>query len=213
MLPLMLDVRDRLALVVGGGPVGRRKAHTLLEAGARVRLVCLEPRPAAETEPRLEWVVAAYEESLLDGASLVFAAAPPEVSERVTGDARARGLPVNDAADPGRGDLILPSVARRGSLVVAVSTGGAAPALARTIREHLEGHLDEAFTTWIDLLAELRPILRAHVADAEARRQVLADLCGREWLEVLRRQPREEVRRAMLARAGLGDEPDPSSPG
>src|SRR5205823_200648 len=92
MTPLFLNLRDRLAVVIGGGPVGRRKAAALLQGSARVRLVCLEPRPPEEDTSHLEWLTQSYHADHLAGAALVFAAATPEVNRRVAADGRARGL-------------------------------------------------------------------------------------------------------------------------
>jgi precorrin-2 dehydrogenase/sirohydrochlorin ferrochelatase len=199
MLAVILRMVNRLAVVVGGGPVGRRKAAALLDAGARVRLVCLEPRPPEETAPALAWLTRPYHPEHLDGACLVFAAATPDVNRHVVADARARGIWVNSATDPDVADFLLPATVRRGDLTIAVSTGGAAPGLARAIRRHLEAQFDEAFGRWVALLAEVRPLVLARIADEERRRALLEKLCGWEWLERLRRDGPEAVRAAMLA--------------
>jgi siroheme synthase-like protein len=196
--PAFLNLAGRLALVVGGGPVGRRKAAALRAAGARVRLVCLEGPPSGPADPNLHWLTEPYRPSHLDGATLVVAAGPPEVNARVLADARARGLWASSASDPGAGDFILPATVRRGEFVLAVSTGGAAPGLARAVRRRLEAEFDESFAAWVELLAQLRPLV-LRLPDARRRRALFARLCAWEWLERLRRDGADEVRAAMHA--------------
>jgi precorrin-2 dehydrogenase/sirohydrochlorin ferrochelatase len=199
MFPLILNLTNRLAVVVGGGSVGRRKASAVLSAGGRVRLLCLEPRPANMDNSHLDWIKEAYAPHHLDGASLVFAAAPADVNARVVADARTRGLWVNAASEPSEGDFFLPAIVRRGDFLLAISTGGAAPLLAQTVRTRLETEFDAAFGVWVELLAELRPQVMERIADAEARKLVLTRLCQWEWLERLRREDANAVRTAMHA--------------
>lgn len=199
MFPVFLNLHDRLCVVVGGGPVGRRKASALLQAGARLRLVCLEPRSPEEKWTGVEWLMEPYRPEHLEGASLVFAAANPELNRRIVTDAKSRGLWVNAADAPETGDLHLPATVRRGTFVIAIGTGGAAPALARQVRSRLERLFDDAYGRWAAVLAELRPRVLAAIADPPRRRLVFERLCRWDWLRRLRREDAGQVQAAMQA--------------
>jgi precorrin-2 dehydrogenase/sirohydrochlorin ferrochelatase len=204
MFPLFLNMMNRLCVVIGGGSVGQRKMTALLESGASVRLVCLEDRPPYLDSPRLEWLTRPYQAEHLNGAALVFAAATPEVNQQVVRDARSRGIWVNVTDNAPDGDFFVPAILRRGNFVLAVSTGGAAPALAQAVRNSLEEQFDEAFGTWVALLSEVRPIVLATLTDEQQRRRLLAQLCRWDWLERLRREDIETVRAEILAEVQAG---------
>jgi precorrin-2 dehydrogenase/sirohydrochlorin ferrochelatase len=196
MFPVFLDLTGRLVVVVGGGPVGRRRAAALRAAGARVRLVCLEARRTEMFDETVQWLAQSYEPRHLDDAALVFACGPAALNAQVVDDARERGVWVSSSTEPA-GDFTTPATLHRGELVIAVSTGGAAPALARRVRERLEAEFDECFADWLALLGELRPVVRAAIPDGERRRQVWEELTRWEWLERLRREGVEAVREAV----------------
>ena len=189
--PVFLDVRGRTALVVGGGAVAERKAAGLARAGACVRVVA--PTVTA-------------------GVFLVYAATDDAaVNEAVYAEAEARGVPANVVDDPAHCSFIVPSVVRRGPLQLAVSTSGAAPALAKRLRRELEGRFPEDWAVYVDLLAEVRALVRSRMAGGEAERApVLEAACDLGVLERLRAGERldaEAVYAEALraARAGAGD--------
>jgi siroheme synthase-like protein len=198
MYPILLDLRGRLGLVIGGGSVGRRKAAGLLEGDARVRLVCLESRPP-EADPAIDWRTEPYHAATLEGADLVFAAATAEVNRQVVADARSKKLWVNAADDPLDSDFLVPAVLRRGDFLVAVSTGGASPTLAQNIRDQLASQFDEAYGRWAAVLSILRPEIVAQVGDPATRRTVFEMLARTAWLERLRSEKSGAVERAMRA--------------
>ena len=189
--PLMLNLAGRLVVVVGGGEVGMRKAAAALAAGATVRVVDL-PDP--------------YRPNHLDGAQLVFACATGEVNARVVADARSRNIWVNSATAPTAGDFTVPAVVRAGDFTCAFSTGGAAPALARRIREKLQAEFDAAFADWVRVLAEVRAVVLAEVTDPTRRRELLDGFADWPWLARLRADGADAVKAAMLATIDEGND-------
>lgn len=194
--PIMLNLAGRLAVVVGGGPVGRRKAVALQLAKARVRLVTLNDPESAMSDWQV--VIESYRPEHLECASLVFAAATPAVNARVVADARARGIWVNSADSPAEGDFVLPSTMTRGDLQIAVSTGGAAPNAAKNIREMLEEQFDESWAGWLALQKDMRGTILASVADPAARTSLFTRLADLNWVHQFRAEGADAVRIAML---------------
>jgi precorrin-2 dehydrogenase/sirohydrochlorin ferrochelatase len=197
-LPLMLNLRleGRLAVVIGGGNVGQRKISTLLTHGARVRVVCLEKAPA-DLEEETEWVQGNYRAEDLEGASLIFAAATPEVNEKVVADAKRLGLWVNSGTDPMGGDFTLPSRWSKGNLQFGVSAYGATPFLSGYLRDLWSEQIEEEAVIWAELVAELRPLVRQQITDEGDRRRLFRLLSESSWLDRLRNEGKTAVRSAM----------------
>ena len=182
----MLDVTDRLAVIVGGGAVAARKARGLLEAGAR-RVRCVSPDFAPDMPESVERVREAYEPRHLEGAVLAFAATDlPAVNDAVVRDARARGVLVSraDADDDHPGDFTTPAKLRQGPVVVSVSTGGS-PALSVLIRNGLLERWDPRWTRMADMMLSLRRQIIEHLDEPEGRRAAFRDLATDEALNVL----------------------------
>jgi len=198
MFPIVMNLTRLRCVVVGGGPVGRRKADALVAAGAEPCIVCPLPRPPG-IHPQIDWRPEPYRIDHLDGVALVFAAATPPINEQVVADARARGVLVSSASDPDNGDFFVPATIRRGDFILAISTAGSAPALAAEVRRRLGEQFDDTFGQWVGLLGDLRPIILAQVAQEETRQTLFAQLSHWDWLERLRREGVESVRSAMLA--------------
>ena len=198
MLAIFLDIRNFLVVIVGAGSVARRKLQTLVGEGARIRMVAPQPRPEWFPESHGEWWQGEYSAEVLTGASLVIAAATATVNQVVVADALARGLWICDAAEPDRGNVYFPATLQQGRLTLAVSTGGVAPALAVQIRDRLAEDFDESFHRWLELLAEVRPHVRAQIRNSRRRGELLRDFARWKWLQALRRDGYGPVRDKML---------------
>jgi precorrin-2 dehydrogenase/sirohydrochlorin ferrochelatase len=185
--------------------VAESKVEGLLDAGARVTVVspALTERLASwATEGRIAHRQREYIESDCEGQQLAFSATNRrEITEAVAADARRRGVWVNAADDPKYCDFLLPSVLRRGRLQVAVSTGGASPALAARVRRDLESYFTPEYEDLVELAAEVRRELRAGGlrADAAFWREALdADL-----RRLLAEGRRGEAKARLLTRLGV----------
>ncbi len=201
--PVCVDMAGRACLVVGGGAVAERKASGLLESGSRVTVVspALTARLEAwAREGQIRAIRRGYEPGDLADQSLVFVATDDgAVNAAVAADARAAGVLINAADDPAHCDFILPAVLTRGALTVAVSTGGASPALSRAVRDELETHFDrEDYASLLEVAADARARLRERSApqpwerwrqalDGEVRRLVSAGRVGEARARLMER--------------------------
>jgi siroheme synthase-like protein len=208
--PVALELTGRPCVVVGDGEAAEAKVEALLEAGAEVTVVGDEPGPvlrALEDAGRIRLRRRPYRRGDLMGAFLAIAATGDRaLNAAVHREADARRVLLNSVDDPGHSHFAVPSVLRRGDLVVAISTGGRAPALARRLRLELEDQLGPEYGELVDLLAEARreaaPVRTRLDFVTWARlweRALRADLAG-----LLRQGRADEVRH--LVRAALTGE-------
>ena len=197
--PIFLNLAGRRAVVVGGGQVALRKARALADAGAAVRVVAPELLPQFAEDERFECVAETYQARHVADAVVVVAATDDEaVNARAAADAREAGALVNVVDEPDRCDFIVPSQVRRGDLLIAVSTGGAAPSLARRLRERLEKEFGPEYETLLVALREVRERMKANDLPPERRRRLFERLTEEDFLAAARRGP-EALRRAIDA--------------
>jgi siroheme synthase-like protein len=149
----------------------------LTECGASVIVVspdlCPELEKLAE-EGRIQWMPKRYEPSVLDGAFLTFACTDDQkVNRQVFADCDARGILCNVVDVPELCHFYMPSILRRGDLVIAVSTSGNSPAFARKVRLFLESLIGDDFGLLVELLGELKDEMRSRLKTIEQRRQFI----------------------------------------
>jgi precorrin-2 dehydrogenase / sirohydrochlorin ferrochelatase len=165
-----LDLESRSVLVVGGGAVALEKVRGLLECGARVTVVAPEALPELLSLP-VEWFPRGYHSSDLRDRFLVVAAtSSTPLNRRVFADAEARNVFCNVVDVPELCSLILPAVHRQGPIAVAVSTGGASPALAQRIRDEVAALVGPQHADLAERLRQLRPWAKQNLPSYEARR-------------------------------------------
>ena len=199
--PIMLDLSGRRAVVVGGGEVALRKARALAEAGAQVRVVAPDLLPAFTEDGRFECLAERYRKRRLEGARVVVAATDDEaVNRQVAEDARAAGVLVNVVDQPELCDFIVPAQVRRGDLLIAISTGGAAPALAKRLRERLEKEFGPEYATLLEALREVREDMKQRNIPADLRRRIFERLAEDDIVAAARQGTdalRQAIERAM----------------
>ena len=177
-LPLFLDLKGHPVLVVGGGALAAHKCRLLVSAGAKVRLVALRLTDEGLADGvrlgRYDYREGPFEKHQVEGMCLVIAATGHrDVNALIAASARERGIWVNVVDDAALSGAIFPSIVDRSPLIVAISTGGASPVLARRIRERLEALLEPSLGAMAKLLAAWRQRLVARWPGAVERREAV----------------------------------------
>jgi len=194
LFPLFVDLARRPVLVVGGGEVAARKVAALLAAGADVTVgaPALTPQLARlAADRRIHHLDGPYAERWLDGSWLVVAAtADRATNEAVASDAAHRRLFANVVDDAGLSTFHVPAIVDRSPVIVAISSGGSAPMLARRLRERLETLLDPDLGALATLLERFRTRIRTRLPAPAARRHWYDALFDSPLMAFLRaRQP------------------------
>jgi precorrin-2 dehydrogenase/sirohydrochlorin ferrochelatase len=196
-------LESKRVILIGGGVVAARKAQALLEAGGTITAISPEFSPdfesLAASFAEIHLLRRAYQSGDLEGAFLVIAATDaPQVNQAVWEEAIQRGCLVNVVDDPQRSNFIVPAVVQRGEVKIAVTTGGASPALARRLRERLEVLVGQEYGELAALLSTLRPELIRRFPPGEPRLQAALELVDSDLLEVIRQQGVEAAQRRAL---------------
>lgn len=198
-LPLFVDLNDRACLVVGGGEIAARKASLLIKANAKVTLVAPELSVSSQAlidTKQASWTQAKFEAAHLDQQRLVIAATDKQdVNQHVYDQAKKSDVLVNVADCPELCDFILPSILDRSPLVVAISSGGHSPILARQLRARLETLIPPSYGRLASLVGRYRDAVKAKFSKISMRR--------RFWESVLQGQVADHV---LAGRDDIGEQ-------
>jgi uroporphyrin-III C-methyltransferase / precorrin-2 dehydrogenase / sirohydrochlorin ferrochelatase len=173
-LPIFINIKNRHCVVIGGGDVAMRKVTMLLKASAAITLVspdvCHELQTLVDTH-KIKHLKTTFEPSHVDGACLVVAATNDEaVNEVVSVSAKAANIPVNVVDSPALCTFTMGSIIDRSPIVIAVSSEGNAPVLARYIRAKIETMLPAAYGRIATIAGEFRNQVKAKFKTTQARR-------------------------------------------
>jgi len=204
--PVCLDISNKRCVVVGGGDVAERKVAKLLECGARVVLVGKTMTPGllvVKDGGNIEHVPDDYREEYIEGAFLVIGATDrDDVNEKISRDSRSRGILVNIVDDPARCNFIVPAVFRREDLLVAISTGGKSPALARRLRESMEEEYGPEYGILLDIMGDLRERIIARGGTPAKNRRIFESVLDSDILRYIREEKWDRVREIVRDPAG-----------
>ena len=200
--PLFADLRGRRCVVIGGGLVAQRKVTTLLRFGASITLISptVTPRLARyATQGTIRYRARRFKTCDLDGAWLVYAATDDQqINERVFGEASAAQIFTNVVDQKPFCSFIAPSIVKRGDLVIAVSTGGASPTVAKRLRRDLQQTIGSDYAKLLRLLNDLRGIAKRTLPTYGDRKRYFDALVRGRVFELVRAGHRAAARREAL---------------
>lgn len=202
-LPIFTDLANKHTVVIGGGSIAHRKASMLLTAQANVMLVAPTFSKAvlalAEENPRVTLREEVFNPLHIDGALLVIAATDDEqINARVFELCEARNILVNVVDDTERCRFIFPAIIDRSPIVVAISSGGAAPVLARRLRERLEALLPQHLGPLASLIGKYRDKAKAMFSSMTARRGFWEDILNGRVVSLLSQKQNQAAEDALL---------------
>jgi precorrin-2 dehydrogenase / sirohydrochlorin ferrochelatase len=207
-LPIFVDLRGRDCVVIGGDGLAESRVNALRRAGATVTVIASELTTGLAAMAHagvINWTPRDYIANDMDGRFMAWVATTDrEVCRLAAKDARELGIMINVADVTALSDFITPAVVKRGDVQVAITTGGASPALARRLREQLEEVIGPEYGPLAELMRCVRRWLKGHVNDALQRAKICAGLVAPELIGAFGRGDVEEAERLVRAHLGVG---------
>ena len=206
--PIHLEIKNRNCLIVGGGAVGTRKVNTLLECGAHVTVISPDPTPhlaRLASERSITLKKRAYRSDDLTGMFLVIGATDDETLNRqISEDAERAKILCNIADRPEVCNFILPSIVRRGDLVITISTSGKSPALAKHVRQKLETQFGREYADFLVLMGAIRQKLLSQAHEPEAHKALFNQLIDSDLIQLMQAGKTEEINSLLYKILGEG---------
>ena len=202
--PAFLNLQGKRIVVIGGGKVAERKILALLKAGANITVISPEITKRLEKEKlkdRIKHIPRQYKKGDTKKAFLVIAAASSQdINKKVSAEAPCL---LNVVDSPSLCNFIVPSVIKRGSLTIAVSTSGISPTLSKSIRRELEKLYGPEFVGYLRLLEKIRWKAMREIRDKKKRAEFFKSLASEEMIKMLRKKGFKEVEKILLSAEGL----------
>lgn len=201
---MFVDVHGTHSVVVGGGPVALRKTRRLLDAGASVLVIAPKVHDEFHALSRSHSLTIEqrdFVEADLNGAGIVIAATNDlSVNQNIAALAKDTGAQVNVANDPSAGSFIMPSLIDRTPLLIAISSGGASPVLARLLSARIEAFIPAGFAKLADVAGQYRAQIKSTIKGWRERRRFWEQQLGGQVGELVL-QGREPEAIAVLQKA------------
>jgi precorrin-2 dehydrogenase/sirohydrochlorin ferrochelatase len=192
--PVNLVLENKLVVLIGAGKEIARKLPELLEAGAQVRVIAPAAHPVVRRyaeESKIEWLDRRYQRGDLNDAFLVIAATgDPGIHDAVWAEGQANGQLVNVMDVIPQCNFHATSVVRQGQLTIAIGTGGAAPALAATLRKKFEKGFGPEYAEFLEYAQALRPIVAERLPTFQQRADFWYQLIESNAIILLRKGER-----------------------
>jgi len=209
-LPVFLNLKKRPCAVIGGGEVASRKISLLLNAGAQVTVFAPELAGSLQrlvAEGKIRHEPQEFRPESLEGCTLAIAATDDiQVNRRVSEAAQARGIPVNVVDQPSLCTFIMPSIIDRSPVIVAVSTSGSSPVLARLIRARLETMIPAGYGRLARLVSAFRDKVKQRFTQSSRRRQFWEDVLQGPVAELVYSGQEDAAEKALQRRIDAIDD-------
>ena len=206
--PALLDLQGKLCVVVGGGRVAGRKIRSLLKAGAVAKVISPDLTDSLSRLAKKGKIVhrnRPFQSRDLRGAYMAIAATDNRaINERVFFQAARQKIPVNVVDDPSHSSFIVPSLVERGDLLVAISTSGQSPALAKLLRQKLQKEIGPEYAFLLKLLGSVRRKILLQGLGQKYNQQIFRQLANDDLLSLIRKNDRQKIETCLRGTLGPG---------